>query len=616
MRGDQKNVWLAMSIIIVMFFGWQLFYELPRIREQQEREARQAEEAVARQEAEGGGDAVLPRAEDPDRPLGSQADGLPAVSSSEVASGPRLAISTDKLEGSIALDGARFDDLTLLEYRTDLATDSPRVVLLSPGSAPIAHFAEFGWLGDAAGPAVPDSTTRWQSDSRGLTPESPATLRWDNGAGLIFERRIAIDEDYLFTIERKVVNRTSASVTLRPYGLISRRGILEEDLPTYMLMDVGPLGVFGAVAAGTENGEVDYTLSEMTFEELRDSHAEAREAGLAMPEDGHGRSRGGWLGFTDKYWLTALIPEQDQEFAWRFLSRIANPTQHAYQGDYLRAAMTVPPGGEVAVTDRLFAGAEVVSVLAGYEDRYDVPFFGRLVFSRADYIGGFYFITEPMFQALDWLKDRLGSFGLAILALTLAIKIVFFPLANKSYRSMSKMRKLAPEMQKLRERHKDDKAKMQQELMALYRKEKVNPASGCLPIVIQIPVFIALYQVLISTIEMRHAPFYGWIRDLSAPDPVVIWNLFGLLPFDPGPYLPAFLMIGIWPILMAGTMFLQQKISPTPPDPVQARIFLFMPVIFLFLFASFPAGLVIYWTWNNLLSIAQQWFIMKQTGAV
>jgi len=255
-----------------------------------------------------------------------------------------------------------------------------------------------------------------------------------------------------------------------------------------------------------------------------------------------------------------------------------------------------------------------VSLLRAYE-KDGIPFFGRLVFSRADYIGGFYFITEPMFQALEWLNDRLGNFGLAILALTFIIKLLFFPLANKSYKAMSKMRKLTPEMQKLRERYKDDKPKMQQELMALYRNEKVNPASGCLPILVQIPVFIALYQVLISTIEMRHAPFYGWIEDLSAPDPTLIWNLFGLLPFDPTPWLPSFLLIGAWPILMAGTMFLQQKISPQPPDPVQAKVFMFMPLIFLFLFATFPAGLVIYWTWNNLLSITQQWFIMKRMGA-
>ncbi|MDA0951413.1 MAG: membrane protein insertase YidC [Proteobacteria bacterium] len=608
MQGEQKNVWIAMAIIVVMFFGWQVFYELPKVREQQEREVSQAD--IAAQQQEQAADAVLPSTDGtvPEVATVQEVQAGSMTREQALQGSPRIRISTPALHGSIALNGARLDDLTLVRYHTTVEENSPEVVLLSPPGAQYAYFVDFGLLAQDEAVAVPGADALWESTGgSNLAAGQPVTLTWDNGAGLVFHRTIAVDENYMFTVTQTVANTTGQDVTLLPYGLVGRHGVPPHQGQTFTLNE-GPIGVFSDTIDSATPADIDYRLKELDYADLLDE---------PDPEDTGGMSQGGWLGFTDKFWLTALIPEQNETYKWSFFAKDRGTQAALYQADYLRPAITVPAGGEASVTDRLFAGAQVVSLLENYEDDGGVPFFGRLVFSRADYIGGFYFITEPMFQALEFFKNLLGNFGLAILALTLCIKLLFFPLANKSYKAMSKMRNLAPEMQKMRERYKDDKAKQQQELMALYRKEKVNPAAGCLPILVQIPVFIALYQVLISTIEMRHAPFYGWIEDLSVPDPTSIWNLFGLLPFStdalPAMMATGFLAIGIWPILMAGTMFLQQRISPQPPDPIQAKVFMFMPLIFLFLFATFPAGLVIYWTWNNLLSISQQWFIMKRT---
>jgi len=609
MQGEQKNVWIAMAVIVVMFFAWQVFYELPKARDKQAEVAAQAE-VVAQQQAETG-DAVLPSADG----LTPQAATIQEVQAGSLSreealqGSTRVAISTPALHGSIALNGARLDDLTLVRFHTTVEDDSPEVVLLSPPGAQYAYFVDFGLLAQDEAIAVPGPDALWQvSQGSTLAADRPVTLTWDNGAGLVFNRTITVDENYLFTVTQTVLNTTGQDITLMPYGLVGRHGVPPHQGKTFTLNE-GPIGVFSDKLENPVPADIDYRLNELDYADLLDE---------PDPEDTHGSSEGGWLGFTDKFWLTALIPEQSETYKWSFFAKDRGTDAALYQADYLRPAITVPAGGEASVTDRLFAGAQVVTLLQKYQDDDGIPFFGRLVFSRADYIGGFYFITEPMFQALEFFKNLLGNFGLAILALTLCIKILFFPLANKSYKAMSKMRNLAPEMQKMRERYKDDKPKQQQELMALYRKEKVNPASGCLPILIQIPVFIALYQVLISTIEMRHAPFFGWIEDLSVPDPTNIWNLFGLLPYStdilPQMMSHGFLAIGIWPLLMAGTMFLQQRISPQPPDPVQAKVFMFMPLIFLFLFATFPAGLVIYWSWNNLLSISQQWFIMKRSA--
>ena len=588
---DQKNVWIAMAIILVMFFAYQFFYELPRMeREQALLEEQQQQQTEAQTEQS---DAVLPDVST--ATTGSDGEAaVPSVTTPDpdamvtreeaLAESARVNINTPSLHGSVSLTGARLDDLTLVKYHETVDPSSPEVTLFSPVGGPDAYWAEFGWLAQDQNTKVPTKDTVWQTSDTELTSGSPLNLTWDNGEGLVFQRTISVDENYMFTVTQSVTNNSGSQVTLFPYGLVKRYGT-PETLGFYILHE-GLIGVF------------DETLTEIDYDDVIDE------------DDGKldYKSTSGWIGITDKYWLAALVPDQTQPFDGRFVHDLKFGDVDTYQADFLRGGIQIPAGGTTEITDHLFAGAKVVTLLDSYSETLNIPLFDRAV----DF-GWFYFLTKPIFFVLLFFKDLLGNFGLSILLLTVCIKAIFFPLANKSYKAMSKMRKLAPEMKRLRERYKDDKQKMQQELMAMYKKEKVNPASGCLPILIQIPVFFALYKVLFVTIEMRHAPFYGWISDLSAPDPTSILNLFGLLPFAPD-YLPALVSIGAWPLLMAGTMFLQMKISPQPPDPMQARIFMLMPIFFLFIFNSFPAGLVIYWTWNNLLSIAQQWVIMKRMG--
>ncbi len=583
MQSEQKNVWLAMAIIVAMFVAWQVFYELPRLEQQRETMERQQELAATEST-----DSTLPQLADIE---GADAGGSEGMSGQltrleALEQSRRVGLVSPVLYGSIALEGARLDDLTLTGYKAEVDPASPEVILFSPVGGPSPYFVEFGWLAQDDSIALPGADSLWWADSEELAPGRPVTLSWDNGQGLVFRRTVEIDEGYMFTVTQTVSNHSGRAVTLFPYGLVNRHNT-PPTLGFYILHE-GLIGVF------------DETLEEVDYDDLSDPD-EASQIGY--------ESDGGWLGITDKYWLAALIPDQDAPFKGRFLYNLRNGVTDTYQADYLGPGVELVAGETAEVRNRLFAGAKVVVRLDAYAEEFSIPLFDRAV----DF-GWFYFLTKPIFFVLLWLKGQIGNFGLAILALTVIIKLLFYPLANKSYRAMSKMRKLAPEMKKLRDRYSDDKQKMQQELMAMYKKEKVNPASGCLPILVQIPVFFALYKVLFVTIEMRHAPFYGWIEDLSAPDPAVIWNLFGLLPFEPGAFLPAFLLVGAWPLLMSGTMWLQMKISPQPPDPTQAKIFMFMPLIFLFIFATFPAGLVIYWTWNNLLSIAQQWWIMKRMG--
>jgi YidC/Oxa1 family membrane protein insertase len=496
-----------------------------------------------------------------------------------VAKAPRVSIDTPRIHGSISLVGGRIDDVTLSSYRETLDPNSPQIVLFSPPGAADAYFAESGWIPVGGNVAVPGPETLWTADRDVLTPEHPVTLRWDNGAGLRFTRTISIDDYYLFTVTQRVENGGDAPVILAPYSLISRFG--EPPTSGFFILFEGPLGVI--------NG----TLKEVSYKDLR-------EAGSIQES-----TTGGWIGITDKYWLSAFIPNQSESVVMRFIHQRPHNIDQ-YQVDFVGGQQVVQPGDTIASESRLFAGAKVVTLIDKYAERY-----GIVRFDLAIDWGWFYFLTRPMFYALNFLNHHLGNFGLAILVLTVLIKLAFFPLANKSYKAMAQMRKLQPEMLRLRERFADDRARLNQEMMALYKREKVNPASGCLPILIQIPVFFALYKVLFVTIEMRHAPFFGWIRDLSAPDPTSAFNLFGLIPWTP----PQFLMIGAWPLIMGLTMFLQQKLNPQPPDPMQARIFMILPVVFTFMLAHFPAGLVIYWTWNNILSIIQQWVIMRRQGA-
>jgi len=500
---------------------------------------------------------------------------------------PRVKIDTPRLHGSIDLTGGRLDDLTLANYHETVDPKSPEVVLLWPTGTKEPYLAEFGWVAanpGAGAPKLPGPDTQWTASGGPLSPNHPVSLTWDNGEGLVFSRTIAIDENYMFTVTDAVRNTGSSAVLLSPYALISRTGT--PHVAGYYILHEGLIGELGG------------SLQEVKYSALTP----------AKPLDYD--SKGGWLGFTDKYWLTALVPTQSEDVKARFIHTLEAGTDR-YQADFVGPQVSVAPDGSAESATRLFAGAKEVSLLDAYAGS------GIPRFDRAIDFGWFYFLTKPIFLTLQFFYSLLGNFGLAILLLTLIIKLAFFPLANKSYKAMSKMKLLQPEIQKLRERFPDDKPRQQQEMMALYKRVGANPLAGCLPIVIQIPVFFSLYKVLFVTIEMRHAPFFGWIHDLSAPDPTSFANLFGLLPFSPAgvPVIGSFLMIGAWPLIMGITMFLQQKLNPQPVDPVQARMFMLLPIVFTYMLSAFPAGLVIYWAWNNTLSVAQQWVIMHRQGA-
>lgn len=599
--GDQKNLLVAIVLSIAILFTYQIFYEMPRAdreRAQQQKVAQQKKAAPQAQAPTVGaqtgtpgapGTAAVPGSVAGDTPsLGVDTSGVVGATTASPAAQraaalkavPRITIDSTRLEGSISLKGARIDDLSLRGYRETIEKDSPLVELLQPLGTSKPYYAEFGWLGDRA-LKLPNRNSVWTTNRDIITPGVPVTLSWDNGDGLVFEQRITLDENYMFTVTQRVRNNGTEPITLAPYGLVSRTGT-PEILGFYILHE-GLIGV------------LNETLNEVDYSDL--------------VEDGPQRyeSNGGWLGITDKYWLTALIPDQKQTIKASFNSGSVNEIAK-YQADYLLETRNIPAGGEIELTNHLFAGVKQVPLLDAYEAEVGVPRFDLAV----DF-GWFYFLTKPIFYALLWLQKYIGNFGLAILALTVGIKLLFFPLANKSYKAMARMKALSPKMQALKERFGDDRQKMNEQLMKLYKEEKVNPAAGCLPMVIQIPVFFALYKVLFVTIEMRHAPFYGWIQDLSARDPLGMLTLFGLIDWQ----VPAMLdvvNIGIWPLIMGISMFLQQKLNPAPTDPMQAKIFMFMPIIFTFILAPFPAGLVIYWAWNNVLGIAQQWTIMKRMG--
>ncbi|MCH8035604.1 MAG: membrane protein insertase YidC [Proteobacteria bacterium] len=580
---EQRNLVLAIILSIFILLGFQLIvlpYMFPEQQAGQERET--TPEGVP----------IPPSAEAPAGapiPLGEIETGVTAPPSELdrgeiLTQAPRVTIQTPALSGSISLVGGRIDDLVLTRYRETLEEDSDEIVLLSPPGTTNPYFAGFGWTAGPGDVDLPGADTIWRANGEILTPDRPLTLTWDNGRGLRFEQVYEVDENYMFTVTQRVANMSERTVDLRPYGFISRTGT--PDILGFYILHEGPLGVF------------DGTLEEIDYSDLQDDGPVQKKNTV------------GWLGITDKYWLVALVPDQDKPVDTRFVHS-ASGGDDKYQADYLYEGITIRPGVTVESRSRLFTGAKVVTLLDSYRDDLGIENFDLSV----DF-GWFYFLTKPLFYALHYINGLVGNFGVAILILTVGVKLLFFPLANKSYVSMAKMRKLQPEMLVLRERFKDDKQRLNQEMMGLYKREGANPASGCLPVVVQIPVFFALYKVMFVTIEMRQAPFFGWIQDLSAPDPSSFLNGFGLLPWEV-PELGAFAMInlGVWPLLMGLSMFAQQRLNPQPPDPIQAKIFLFMPIMFTFLLARFPAGLVIYWTWNNLLSISQQYVIMKRAGA-
>jgi YidC/Oxa1 family membrane protein insertase len=599
---DQKNTILAIVLSAIVLIAWQFFIGMPQMEKQRQQQQQQQQAQQQQQQTqpvptpEG---RPLPQPGAQPQPGAPGAPGAPPVAGAPpqapvatretvIAASPRIAVETPRLKGSVSLKGGRLDDLSLTQYRTTVDPNSPPVVLLSPSGSPHPFYAEFGWVaGAGANVKLPDPDTMWSREGAGtLTVERPVTLTWDNGEGLIFRRTIAIDDKYLFTISDEVANKGGAAVTLYPFALVSRHGT-PETLGYYILHE-GLIGVLG-----------DQGLQEVTYATIADKKQIPFKVTNA------------WLGITDKYWAATLLPDPAAALQARFSSGQIGTTK-TYQTDYLADAVTVAPGATGSANTRLFAGAKEVAIVDAYDKALKLNRFELLI----DW-GWFYFVTKPMFWAIDWLFRYLGNFGLAILAVTVLIKFVFFPLANKSYASMAKMKAVQPQMMMIKERYADDKMKQQQAMMELYKKEKINPLAGCLPILIQIPVFFALYKVLFVTIEMRHAPFYGWIKDLSAPDPTTIFNLFGLIPWDPIaiPVLGQFLHVGAWPLVMGVTMWVQMKLNPAPPDPTQKMIFDWMPVIFTFMLATFSAGLVIYWAWNNTLSVIQQAFIMSKHGA-
>jgi len=570
---DQKNMILAVVLSILIIVGFQYFVGAPQPENtaQQETTEQSTADTVTPAPAPGTSNASAPSAAAPETAVSlSREDSL--------KQSPRIKINTPSLHGSISLKGARIDDLTLRNYREEVDPNSPEIKLLSPPDSPKPYYAEFGWSTSAGSTTkLPTASTVWATSSTELTPDKPLVLTWDNGEGLIFTRTYNLDDKFLFTIEQKVKNKTGADVTLFPYGLISRGGMPKTT--GFYILHEGPIGVFND------------TLEELKYKDLVEDGPKALT------------STGGWLGITDKFWLTALLPDQTVKFKGRF-NHLAK--EDRFQTDYLNQdGVVIKAGDSGSATNRMYAGAKEVNVLDTYEKEYKID---RLELA-IDW-GWFYFLTKPIYFALEFLAGVLGNLGLAILALTVSIKLLLLPLAHKSYVSMSKMKKLQPETAKLREKYGDDRQKLNEEMMALYKREKANPAAGCLPIVLQIPIFFSLYKVLFVTLLMRHQPFYGWITDLSAPDPTNLFTLFGLISWTP----PSFMMLGALPLLMGLSMFLQQKFNPQPADPIQAKIFMFMPIFFTFLLAKFPAGLVIYWTWNNTLSIAQQWYIMRRMG--
>jgi YidC/Oxa1 family membrane protein insertase len=551
---DQKNLFIVIFLSLAILLGFQYFFSSsekttvqPAPQPIQQAPTAQVAQKLSRQEA-------------------------------LTATPQRLPITSSSIRGSLNLEGALLDDLTLVKYQETVDSHSPEIVLLSPLTSPQAYFARFGWNSTQANLLLPNEKTVWKTTDTALTPQTPITLTWDNGQGLVFQQIISVDDNYMFTIAQQVTNTGTAPIVLNPQGTLTRHG--EPKSSGFFILHEGPVGVF--------NGK----LNDPSYDDI------GKTGTLQNPQ------APGWLGLTDKYWLAALIPDPKVSVTSSY-TRQGTGEASIISAHYQRDPLSLSPGQSIEVTNHFFAGAKVLRLLDGYEETLGINHFDLAV----DF-GWFYFLTKPIFYALEFLKDFLGNFGLAILALTVAIKLAFLPLANKSYESMGRMKSLQPEIEKLRERYSEDRMKMNEKTMELYKKEKVNPMAGCLPMIIQIPVFFALYKVLFVSIEMRHAPFYGWIHDLSAPDPTTFFNLFGLIPWDP----PSFLMIGAWPLIMGATMFLQQKMSPPPADPTQAKMFLLMPIFFTYLLGQFPAGLVIYWAWNNTLSIAQQWFIMKRSA--
>jgi YidC/Oxa1 family membrane protein insertase len=569
---DYKRLFFAIFLAALVLISWQSLVEAPKRQKLAAYTAEYNKKQAQAKAAEAAAKAPTSKLPPEENPSWSRAE--------RIGHSPRIAIASPTLSGSINLKGARFDDLKLAKYRETVDPTSPEVVLLSPNGDAQAYFIQVGWLASDEKTKVPTGDTLWQSDAKELAPGKPVTLRWDNGQGQLFEIRIALDDRYMFTLTQHVTNRAGKPASVLPYAFLNRS--YEDTAQHYGILHEGPLGV------------MEGALEEISYSDLREKGSQAFD------------HASGWLGITDKYWLTTLVPAG--EFKATF-SHYEKNGKDRYQVDYLGQPQTIQPASSSEQRVLLFAGAKELSVIDNYATG-DVGTHTPPIplFDRAIDFGSLYFLTKPMFLLLSFFYSHVGNFGGAILLLTIVVKGLMYPLANKSFHSMAAMRELQPQITQLRQQYKSDPAKMNQEMLAFYKREKINPASGCLPVLIQMPVFFALYKVLYVSLEMRHAPFFGWIKDLSVPDPSNLFTLFGILDWSH----PVWLHLGILPILMCATMVVQMRLSPKPADPVQAKMMNWMPYFFLFLFASFPAGLVLYWTWSNLLSIIQQSIITKQ----
>ena len=583
MNGEGRNYILAIGLSILVLVGWQYFIAGPQLEQAQrqaELQAQQAQEPASADLPSPTGDSASPEV----APTTSEITG---TREEVIAVTPRATIETQAVTGSINLIGGRLDDLKLKRYKETTDEDSPIITLLSPQGTPNPYYSEQGWVSAGSNVTLPNADTVWTVEGNDkLSDGAPVTLAYDNGEGLVFRRTFTLDENYLFTVSRSVENNTGGDVALRAYSSVTRQETPETS--GFFILHEGPIGVLG-----------DANLVELGYNDLVEE----------SPRDYN--ATGGWLGFTDKYWATAIIPQPSESIIARYSYKKSNG-RDTYQTNYVSNDPVVVGAGQTGTHQSyVFAGAKVEAIIDSYEKGLGIDRLELLI----DW-GWFHFITKPLFYLIRALNSVLGNFGLAILAVTVLIKIAFFWFANKSYASMAAMKKVQPEMKEIQERFKDDRMQQQQAMMELYKREKVNPMSGCWPVLIQIPVFFSLYKVLFVTIEMRQAPFFGWIKDLAQPDPTNIFDLFGLIPFDPTtiPILGGFLIVGLWPLFMGITMFVQMRLNPPPADPTSAAVFAWMPVIFTFMLAGFPAGLVIYWAWNNLLSILQQYFIMRRHG--
>jgi YidC/Oxa1 family membrane protein insertase len=563
---EQGNLLLAIVLSLLILLGFQYFFESPKIEKEVEKkkQLKQTEDSLknnlANLEDEVFGYLELDDALNKDE---------------------RIKIDAPRLQGSISLKGLKIDDLTFKDYKETLNEDDKLVTLFKPSSTKGGYFSNFGWIKASSDENfdAPNDQTVWSTNSKKITNKNSATFFWTNNQGIQFEQEILVDENYMFTIKQKITNNSNKNISLSPVGKISRT-----DTPKtqgFFILHEGPIGI------------IDNVLEEIDYKDLKKNIGPIEY-----------NSKGGWFGITDKYWLATIIPDQSSNVIARYQFYTKN-NKEKYQVDFKGGVVEIPSNKSITIKNLLYAGAKEIKLLDKYEKEYSIP---RLDFA-IDF-GWYYFLTKPFLYILIFFKNISGNFGVSIILLTLLIKLIFFPLANKSYVAMQKMKELQPQLLRIKETYKNDKVKLNQEMMALYKREKVNPAAGCLPILIQIPVFFALYKILFVSLEMRHAPFYLWIQDLSVADPTSILNLFGLLPYDPN-FLPKMINIGIWPLIMGISMWIQQKLNPQPTDPMQAKIFKFLPIFFTFILAPFPSGLVIYWTANNVLSMAQQ-ILIKQ----